>query len=110
MNAAEALRELSNPWAPGDRVKAAIQRAARLSGLSYWRCFDIWYGKARRIDLVEVSQITAAIEKKRELEAKNELQELRLRLAKLEARISQADENLYRPSIDWTGGMVGRLG
>jgi hypothetical protein len=99
----EALRELSEPWTPGDRVKAAIQRAARLSGLSYWRCFDIWYRKAQRIDAVEMTAIADAIAKKREREARNELQELRTRLAKLEARLSTVDEDFYRPTLDWFG-------
>src|SRR5947209_14578977 len=39
----------------------AIDRAARAAGLSYWRAFDIWYGKARRIDAHEAAQINEAI-------------------------------------------------
>ena len=51
---AAALRELSEPWSRGDRVKAAIQRAARRADLAYWRAFNIWYGKARRIEPHEI--------------------------------------------------------
>lgn len=110
MNATQALRELSEPWARGDRVKAAIQRAARLSGLSYWRCFDIWYGKARRVDGLEIRAIADALEKKREREARNELQELRIRLQKLEARLLSTDEDFHRPTIDAVGRAIGRSG
>lgn len=108
MKPSAALRELSEPWTPGDRVKAAIQRAARLSGLSYWRCFDLWYDKARRIDASEMTAIADAVAKKREREARNEFQELRTRLAKLEARLAQVDEDFHRPTIDWFGRMACR--
>ncbi len=108
MNAAEGLRELSEPWAPGDRVKAAIQRAARLSGLSYWRCFDIWYGKARRVDPAEVVAINDALDKKRTAETRNELAQLRLRLAKLESLLVQTDPDFHRPAVDFVGAQVRR--
>jgi hypothetical protein len=110
MKPEEALRELSEPWSRGDRVKAAIQRASRLSGLNYWRAFDIWYGKARRVDVTEITAIADALERKRSLEARNELQELRTRLAKLETRLSQTDEDFYRPQIDFYGRMACRSG
>lgn len=110
MTPAEALRELSEPWAPGDRVKTAIMRAARHSGLSYWRAFDIWYGKARRVEPHEIELISSAVEKKRTREAANELQELRLRLTRLEARLSQTDEDFHRPTIDFVGRTFGRSG
>lgn len=110
MKPEEALRELSEPWTPGDRVKAAIQRAARASGLPYWRAFDIWYRKARRIDHSEIVAIADAIEKKRDREARNELQELRTRLAKLESRLSQTDPEFYRPQIDFLGRIACRSG
>lgn len=110
MKPEQALRELAEPWTPGDRVKAAIERASRRSGLSYWRCFDIWYGKARRIDAFEITAIADAVEKKRSLEARNELQELRTRLAKLESRLAQTDEDFYRPQIDFFGRMACRSG
>lgn len=93
----DALRELSEPWVPGDRVKAAIARAARLSGLSYWRAFNIWYGKARRIDAHEAAQINEALRLKREKAVANEYQDLRTRLAKLEAALLvQGNPNVHR--------------
>lgn len=94
----EALRELSMPWPPGDRVKAAIARAARLADLSYWRAFDIYYRKARRIDAHEAFQISEALRLKREKEVQNEYQELRIRLAKLEAVMATKHSNFDRAS------------
>jgi len=104
MSPDKALRELSEPWPSGERVKAAIARAAKLSGLSYWRCFDIWYRKARSVETFEITAIADALERKRELEARNELAELRRRLAALETRMQSTDEDFYRPQIGFFRG------
>ncbi len=85
---ADALRELAEPRPVGDLVKTAILRAARQAGLSYTRAFDVWYGKARRIDAHEARQIEQALQAKREEEARNELHDLRTRLLKMESRIA----------------------
>lgn len=95
-----ALRELSEPWPRGDKVKSAIQRAARLAGLSYWRAFDIWYGKARRIEADEAERIAEALRRKTEEAARNELQELRTRLIRLESILVQSDPDFHRTDID----------
>lgn len=108
MKPEEALRELAEPWPSGSYVKQAIERASRASGLSYTRCSDIWYCKARRIEHVEITMLADAVTKKREREARNEFQELRTRLAKLEARLAQVDEDFHRPTIDWFGRMACR--
>ena len=81
-DAAAALRELADPR---DYVKTQLDTAARLTGLAYWRAFDIWYGKARRLEDTERDAIAAALERKRDQEARNELHELRIRLARLES-------------------------
>jgi hypothetical protein len=90
------LRELSEPWERGDKIKAAIARAARAAGLSYWRAFDIWYGKARRIEPAEADRIQAALQRKSEQRARNEFHELRTRLLRLEALLVQTD--FHRPT------------
>ena len=100
MSCAEALRELSQPWPPGDRVKTAISRAASLAGLAYWRAFDIWYDKAHRVDEIERDAIADALEKKRDEAARNEFHELKLRLARLESLFAQTDSKTHRPRID----------
>lgn len=113
--AASLLRELSEPWASGEYVKSAIDRTAKLCGLSYWRAFDIWYRKARRVEQFEIDQISEALRLKQEKAAKNELHDLKLRLARLEAQLSaSSDPDFHRPSIDFArdqmrgAGGVGR--
>lgn len=59
VEAADGLRRLS-PARDGDRIKARIARAARAAGLTYWRAFDLWYRKARRIEAAEIEAIRAA--------------------------------------------------
>lgn len=108
------LRELSEPWPSGGRVKAAIDRAARRAGLSYWRAFDIWYGKARRIEDFERVQIAEAVETKRKEAARNELHELKTRLARLESLLVQTDPDFHGESVaalrDHRGQMDGSRG
>jgi hypothetical protein len=97
---ADALRELSEPWPSGDRVKTAIARAAHLSGLSYWRAFDVWYRKARRIEQFEQDQITEALRIKRERNAANELHDLKIRIARLEASLTAGNADRHRADVD----------
>jgi len=105
-----SLRELSEPWERGDKIKAAIARAARAADLTYWRAFDIWYGKARRIELAEINRIEAALRRKSEEHARNELHDLRTRLLRLEALLIQTDPDFHRPTIDQTREAVRDLG
>jgi hypothetical protein len=107
-DAASMLRELSEPWSSGEGVKVAIDRAAKMAGLSYWRAFDIWYRKARRIDHHETTAIADALQKKNAKDARNELSELRLRLNRLEAILSQTDPEFHRTTIDLVGSQVRR--
>src|SRR6188768_2488121 len=109
-DAAAALRELAEPSALGDRIKAAIDRAARRAGLSYWRAFDIWYGKARRIEPSEIDAIEDALLKRRKEVTRNELHDLRTRLARLEALLVQTDEEFHRPELDRLRSPDGGLG
>lgn len=105
---AAALKELSEPWPLGDKIKAAIARSARAAGLSYWRTFDLWYGKARRVEQHEIEQINEALKRRRKEIARNEIQDLRLRLAQLESLLVLSDEEFHRPSIDALGQSVRR--
>lgn len=56
-----AVRKLAEPLEFGDRTKTAVQKSANKTGLSYWRTFDIWYGRARRIELPEAVMIHDAL-------------------------------------------------
>ncbi len=95
-----SLHELAEPRPGGDKTKRAIERAAKRAGLSYWRAFDIWYGKARRIEPYEADAIAEALDKKNREAARNELRDLQLRIARLEARLTQTDPDFHRASID----------
>ena len=97
---ADDLRELAEPSSRGDRVKVAIERAAKLSGLSYWRTFDLWYRKARKVEDFEIAAISEALDRKNRKDARNELQTLRLRIEALEARFSISDEDFHREDIN----------
>jgi hypothetical protein len=110
LGARAALRELAEPWTRGDRVKAAIARSARRAGLTYWRAFDIWYGKARRIEEHEMQSIAVALEKRRKEVSRNEIAELRSRLARLEALLVQSDPEFHRPTLDRLREQAGGLG
>jgi hypothetical protein len=105
----DALKELAEPYPPGDRFKAAINRAARVSGLSYWRAFNIWYGKARRIDAHEAEQIKEALRIKREKALANEFHELKTRIAKFEAALLvQGNPDVHRDNASPAGFGVRR--
>jgi len=104
----QMLKELSRPKPEGDKFNLAIARAAAAAGLEYWRAFDIWYRKARRIDAHEAAQITEALRIKREKAAQHELQELRIRLAKLESAFIQGHEDFSRSDLDPAGNAVRR--
>lgn len=100
---ADALKALSEPWSAGERTKVAIGRAARLAGLSYWRAFDIWYRKARKVEPYEVDAIVDRLISNEAKETRNELSELRLRLARLESRLVQTDAEFHREDIAQLG-------
>jgi hypothetical protein len=100
------LRQLSKPWGDGEKVKSAIDRAARLAGLRYWRAFDIWYGKARRVEDLEQGRIAEALRIKDEIDGQNELADLKRRLARLEARLAKEDANLDRALFDRRRGWL----
>ena len=105
MDCSDALKELADRKV-GEPIKDAIERAAKLVPLGYWRAFDIWYDKARRIEPHEADMIADALEHKREMAARNELSELRLRLERLDSLLRQTDQGFYRPRIDLAGSPV----
>lgn len=109
-DAALMLRELSYPWEPGEKIKGVIDRTARMCRLSYWRTFDIWYRKARKVEDYEIAQIAEALRIKNEKAARNELHELKLRLARLEASLSSGDADFHSPAIDFARDMVRQTG
>lgn len=105
---ADDLQSLAAPIERAEKVGTAIDRAAKLSGLPYWRVFNIWYGKARTVEPHERDAVTTALEKKRRDERRNEWQELWTRLLRLESALAQSDPDFHRPSIDALRSQRGR--
>lgn len=107
--ASNLLHELAAPQERGETMKEILTRTARAAKLAYWRTYDLWYEKARRVEPAEIDQIREALRIKNERAAANELYELKLRLARLEASL-QGDPDFHRPSIDFARETVRRAG
>jgi hypothetical protein len=108
MDVSRQLQELSEPRDRGEKMASVIARTARLAGLSYSRCYEIWYRRARRIEHAEAVRISEALEQKNRLDARNELSQLRLRLARLESLLVQTDPDFHRPTTDFVGQQLRR--
>lgn len=93
------LRALAEPIRAGE-TKAAIDRAAKLAGLDYWRAFDIWYRKARRIEHEEGEAILRAVQQKSVEGQANVIQRLQTELARLQSLHAQANADLDRQGFD----------
>lgn len=89
------LKELAGAGARGDKIKAAIDRAANASGLSYWRTFDLWYAKAKASDAERDAILSALVEQKI-ADERNALHELKLAQLRMESRLNQMEEALRR--------------
>ena len=100
MDVTELLRALSRPHGEGEKVEAIIDRTARIAGLSFSRCYEIYYGRARRVEPEEIARIELALDKKTRRDARHELSELRLRIEILEARFAQTDPDFHREDIN----------
>lgn len=109
-SAAKLLRELSEPLPSGEYAKTTVGRVAKLAGLSYWRTFDLWYGKARRVETYEIEKIAVAIETKNERDAASELRELKSRLLRIESLLASGDAHFHSPAIDHARELVRQLG
>lgn len=107
---ADGLRYLSEPWAAGERVKAAIARAAKLARLNYWRSFDIWYRKARRIEAFEIDAILDAIQAKETKAIRDEIRDVRARLLRLESILVTQDPEFHRDALGAVREQINGLG
>ena len=107
-DATTMLKDLSQPWRPGEFVKDAIARIAPLAGLSQTRAADIWYGKARRVEDHELEAIADALAKKNERSVWSRINAIEVELAQLRSivRLSNSD---YGQSAAFGGGGPVRL-
>lgn len=104
------LHELAKPREHGEKVQTAITRVARLCSFEYWRTFDLWYVKARRIEEHERAAVAAALAKKQREAARNEFSELKTRLAILESRLNQIDPDFHCEAISQAREQMRGLG
>lgn len=101
------LRELAEPRPGGELVKVAIDRAGKRAGIAFWRAFDIWYGKARKVEDFERARIVKALQIKNERAARNALRDIKLELARIESRLSaSSDPDFYCHETDFARELV----
>lgn len=108
--ASQLLQELAAPQDRGETMKEILTRTARAAKLAYWRTYDLWYEKARRVEPAEIDQIRDALRIKNERAAKNELNDLKLRLARLEASLASGDADFHSPTIDFARDAMRKAG
>lgn len=112
---AEGLFFLAEPRPGGDKVKAAIERAAKLvrarcAHFHYWRAFDIWYRKARSVEAYEIDAIVEAAEAKEAKAIRDEIRDVRTRLLRLESILVTQDAEFHRETVDFVREQTRRLG
>ena len=95
-NLAALLKRLAAPVGREEKIDSVISRAARLAGLSYSRAFNIWYGKAKRVDSEERAAILSALTKKEIADERNELHALKIAHVRMESRLNQMEAALAR--------------
>ena len=103
VEASSHMRTLALPAVPGERVAAAIARAARRAGLSFSRARAIWYGEARALLATEMDQLRAAAARFAEGQAQHarrEIAELGTELDQLERRIAETRAKIARAMAD----------
>lgn len=107
LEAASGLRRLAEPIPAGDRIKAQIARAARKAGLTYSRAFEIWYGRARRIDAHELDAIRNA-QVKRGQERTDEIAAIAADFEAIAVRAAAVLEGKARLEADAFRALAGR--
>jgi len=109
MDIAKALKALSEPHSREEKMITIIERSAQLAGLSYSRAYEIIYRRARRIEPAEIARISEALDRKNQRDARHELQELQVRIARLEQYFIQTDENFHSEDISKLGEVLRSL-
>ena len=99
--AAFRLRRIAEPRPVGDRVKAAIDRAAKRAGLPTQRVENLWYGEARVVKAEEMDAIRRADEARqaKERSAREHAVELGALFAGIAERLRTQDPDFHRHDI-----------
>lgn len=110
--AAFRLRRIAEPRPVGDRVKAAIDRAAKRVGLPIQRVEHLWYGEARLVKSEEMDAIRRADEARlaKENNAREQAAELGALFAGVAERLRTTDPDFYRNDIASLVDAAGLLG
>lgn len=110
--AAFRLRQLAEPRPVGDRVKSAIDRAARRAGLSFARAENLWYGEARTVRAEEMDAIRAAekVREAKEQAARDQAAALGALFAGVAERLRTQDEDFHREDVASLLDAAGALG
>lgn len=95
------LRQLAEPRPVGDRVKAAIGRAAKRAGLPVSRAENIWYGEARSVRAEEMDAIRRAdrAREAKEQSARDQAAALGMLFAGVAERLRTGDEDFHREDV-----------
>src|SRR5262245_515730 len=99
------LKELALPCPAGDRVKSAIGRAAKESGLSYERTRKIWYGEAHRIEAAEIELVRVAHIKKEIREFRKHVAHVQNYISRQEALLRTTDEDFHSENLAALGSL-----
>jgi hypothetical protein len=99
--AAFRLRRIAEPRPVGDRVKAAIDRAAKRAGLPTQRVENLWYGEARVVRAEEMDAIRRAdaARQNKEKSAREQAAELGALFAGVAERLRQIDPDFHRNDV-----------
>lgn len=101
--ASALLRDIAGPRGDGG-VKAQIARAARRVGLTYSRAFEIWYGRARRIEARKMDKLRAIASGRAD---RVEMKRIADDMENLAARIARVDAEMGGPQADAWRALAG---
>ncbi len=104
---ADSLKLIAPPT-EGGNIKSRIAAAARVTGLSYWRAWDLWYGKARRIDAHEADAIRNA-KKLRGEQSAHDLQAVAVEMEALAERLTALAALSGRKEVDRARALADRV-
>jgi hypothetical protein len=104
--ASDLLRTLALPAVPGERVAAAISRAAARAGLTFNRARSIWYAEARAILAEEMDQLrmrASAARGARNDEMRRDYDDVERRLGAIEAELVALRQGIAGARADRAG-------
>lgn len=105
VEARSLIEEIAGPQALGGKIKSALDRVARRTGLSNRRVRGLWAGEAKAIRSEEMDALRRVAKKVHT----NELNDFAARLAAVEARLATLDADFHGPSLDALRDLHGRI-